>query len=156
MTSIRSFRFKQTQDSTVSRLFAGGFECNVLEDGHRDVKEYGKTRIPAGTYKLTLRTHGGFYDRYTKLYKAPHPMIQLVDVPGFEDVLIHRGNAVDDTKGCLLLGMRFDLTNGVYRISESEKAYNAFRAAIQKDIDAAPKNGGVVGTIEIKEDFTHA
>lgn len=154
MINAKLFRFKQTDDSTVGRFHCGAFECFVLEDGFRKEKVKGETRIPAGKYKLVMRTHGGFYDRYTKLYKEPHPMIQLVDVPGFEDVLIHRGNAVADTMGCLLLGNRYDMINGVYRLSESEKAYNAFRAAIAKDISEAMAKDGVLGWLKITEEFS--
>ena len=39
------------------------FLAYTLEDEQRDVKVYGETRIPAGTYKLKLRTVGGFHTR---------------------------------------------------------------------------------------------
>lgn len=123
-------RFNQTPDSTIGRYFLGKFECYCLEDGFRDPKEYGKTRIPAGRYPLVLREHGGFYERYTREYKQPHPVLEIKDVPGFTDVLIHKGNLVTDTLGCHLLGTTYTLQNGVYQVAESKKAYDKFHEVI--------------------------
>ena len=40
-----------------------------------------ETRIPAGTYKLRLKTWGG-YDRYTKRFGEMHKgMLEVLDVP---------------------------------------------------------------------------
>ena len=75
-----------------------------MEDEHRVVKKYGETRIPAGTYKLELRTEGGFHSRYKKKYGFHEGMIWVKDVPGFEYILLHVGNNDENTAGCLLLG----------------------------------------------------
>jgi hypothetical protein len=127
---IKLIRFRQTKDSTIGRLYAGPFECYVLEDGHRDVKEPGKTRIPAGRYKIECRFHGGLYERYTKQYKESHPMLELKSIPGFTDVLIHTGNTVLDTMGCLLVGTTYSLVGGCFQILESKKAYDALRKEV--------------------------
>lgn len=80
----------------------GEFFCFVIEDGYRELKEAGKTRIPAGEYKIIPRKHGGFFARYQK--KFGHAFaIQIADVPGFQDILIHTGNTKEDTRGCLLV-----------------------------------------------------
>jgi len=93
-----------TRNSTVSELRTekGQFLCFVVEDGYRKIKEYGNTRIPPGTYMIHQRTHGGFYQRYRKRFGhkfVPH----LLNVPRFTHILIHIGNTVKDTKGCLLV-----------------------------------------------------
>jgi hypothetical protein len=82
------------------------FLCYTLEDEQRDVKVWGETRIPAGTYKLGLRTEGGFHNRYLSRYGADFHkgMIWVLDVPGFEWILWHSGNTDENTAGCLLLG----------------------------------------------------
>lgn len=94
----------QTSDSTLSKMTCDGeFMCFVLEDGHRQVKEYGQTRIPDGTYQVTERKHGGFYEKYRK--RLGHEFVPWIqNVPGFEDILIHTGNEVTDTAGCLIVG----------------------------------------------------
>lgn len=102
---VVSERFGFGRDSTLSALWIDttlvGF---VIEDERRKAKVYGETCIPAGTYSLALRHHGGFHERYGQRFGTMHKgMIELVGVPGFSDVLIHCGNTDDDTNGCLLV-----------------------------------------------------
>ena len=106
---LEVLRFSSQKDSTNGILFditnGRKFLCYTLEDEHRDVKEYGETRVPAGTYNLSLRKVGGFHERYKKKYGAFHKgMLQVMDVPNFEYILIHTGNTDEHTAGCLLLG----------------------------------------------------
>lgn len=93
----------ENQNSTLSQMRVdGAFFCFVIEDGHRPVKIAGETRIPEGVYKVKQRTYGGFYERY----RARHGhafAIELENVPGFADILIHTGNTKEDTRGCLLV-----------------------------------------------------
>ena len=83
------------------------FLCYTIEDAYHPTKIYGETRIPAGTYKLTLRAEGGFHNRYSKKYSGKpnwhQGMIYVNDVPNYEYILWHVGNSPIDTKGCLLL-----------------------------------------------------
>ena len=103
-------RISSGKDSTSGMLFEINngkrtFLAYTLEDEQRDVKVWGETRIPAGTYKLELRTEGGFHTRYSGKYGAMHKgMIHVQDVPGFEYILWHTGNTDENTAGCLLLG----------------------------------------------------
>lgn len=96
----------QTDNSTLSILsHSGDFLCFVLEDGYREKKVPGHTRIAPGRYRLAKRTHGGFYERHKR--KWGHEFaIEILDVPEFSDVLIHPGNITDDTRGCLLVGLK--------------------------------------------------
>jgi hypothetical protein len=104
-------RVSSQKDSTSGLLFEVNngkrtFLCYTLEDEQRDVKVWGETRIPAGTYKLKLRTVGGFHTLYLSRYGADFHkgMIWVQDVPGFEFILWHAGNTDENTAGCLLLG----------------------------------------------------
>jgi hypothetical protein len=103
-------RISSGKDSTSGMLFEINngkrtFLAYTLEDEQRDVKVWGETRIPAGTYKLELRTEGGFHTRYSGKYGAMHKgMIHVQDVPGFEYILWHTGNTDEHTAGCLILG----------------------------------------------------
>ena len=107
---LEVLRISSQDDSTSGILFdvVNGkrkFLCYTLEDEQRDVKVWGETRIPAGTYKLKLRTEGGFHSRYTGKYGDWHKgMIWVQDVPGFEFILWHTGNTDESTAGCLILG----------------------------------------------------
>jgi len=108
---LEVLRFSSQKDSTSGILFdvvngKRNFLCYTLEDEHRDVKVWGETRIPAGTYKLEFRKEGGFHNRYLSRYGTPFHkgMIWVKDVPGFEYILWHSGNTDENTAGCLLLG----------------------------------------------------
>jgi len=104
-------RISSGKDSTSGMLFEISqnkrtFLAYTLEDEQRDVKVWGETRIPAGTYKLKLREEGGFHNKYLNKYGKPFHkgMIHVQDVPGFEYILWHTGNTDEHTAGCLILG----------------------------------------------------
>ena len=107
---LEVLRISSQKDSTNGLLFdvTGGkrvFLCYTLEDEHREEKVAGETRIPEGTYKITLRKVGGFHSRYTNKYGEMHKgMLWVRDVPGFEYILIHTGNTDEHTAGCLIVG----------------------------------------------------
>jgi hypothetical protein len=107
---LEVLRFSSEDDSTSGLLFdiTNGnrkFLAYTLEDEYRKEKEMHETRIPAGTYNVTLRTEGGFHQRYVAKYGDMHKgMLWVKDVPGFEYILIHTGNTDEHTSGCLLLG----------------------------------------------------
>jgi hypothetical protein len=107
---LEVLRFSSQTDCTHGILFevtdiGKRFLCYTLEDEHRALKVKGETRIPAGTYNIKLRKEGGFNQRYTKKYSNIHRgMLHVVDVPGFEYILIHTGNTDEHTAGCLIVG----------------------------------------------------
>jgi Family of unknown function (DUF5675) len=102
-------------------------QCFTLEDQHQRIKVPGETRIPAGRYRLKLRSLGEsphFDKRYTEKFGAEHRgMIEICDVTGFTAVLIHIGNTDADTRGCVLVGMRGDAMAEPKVIGTSEIAY---------------------------------
>ena len=81
------------------------FLAYTLEDEYRGEKVYGETRIPNGTYKLGLRKTGGYHQKYSKRFSDFHiGMLHVLNVSGFEYILIHCGNTDEHTAGCLLVG----------------------------------------------------
>ncbi len=82
--------------------------CFTCEDAVRDIKIYGITAIPAGTYKIIMT--------WSNRFKKVLPL--LVDVPKFTGVRIHSGNTDDDTDGCILVG----LTRTAEGVGDSRKA----------------------------------
>ena len=144
---LEVLRFSSQKDSTNGILFditnGRKFLCYTLEDEHRDFKEYGETRVPAGTYNITLRTVGGFHGRYLKKYGEMHKgMLWVRNVPNFEYILIHTGNTDEHTAGCLLLGdtqqTNFGESNGF--VGSSVNAYKRVYPAIAEVLE----NGGDV------------
>ena len=65
---LKVLRFSSQEDSTSGLLFLEGkkgleFLCYTLEDERRVLKVKGETRVPSGTYKIELRTEGGFHEK---------------------------------------------------------------------------------------------
>jgi hypothetical protein len=70
--------------------------CWTLEDAIRPpgVKVHGQTCIPPGRYRL----------RFVMSARFGPDTLSLDDVPMFQYIRIHAGNAIDDTDGCILVG----------------------------------------------------
>ena len=73
---------------------------HTLEDTLRPLgtKLSGTTCIPPGTYAIKSR----FSPKFQKI--TPH----LLNVPGFQFILIHSGNNPAHTQGCILVGLGAD------------------------------------------------
>ena len=105
-------RYSSEKDSTLGLLFLVNdetnkkdFLCFTLEDEKREVKVYGETRIPEGTYQIKYRKEGGYHNKYTKRFPNIHRgMLHITDVPNFEYILVHCGNDTSHTHGCVLVG----------------------------------------------------
>jgi len=92
---------------TIGKLFINDvYFCDTLEDKDRGLKQtmslaeihkikiQHETAIPSGTYKVIVNMS----PRFNRI------LPRLLDVPGFDGVLIHRGNTDKDTSGCILVG----------------------------------------------------
>ena len=109
---LEVIRFSSEADSTSGLLFdvtnGRKFLAYTLEDEYRDsenAKVMAETRIPAGTYKVILRTIGRIHNNYIKRFADIHKgTLHVIDVPNFKYILIHCGNTDEHTAGCLLVG----------------------------------------------------
>ena len=91
---------------TIGTLYINGVRfCDTLEDANRDLNHNGTfdngeqkvmhhTAIPFGTYNIIVC--------YSPKFRRYLPRLQ--NVPHFSGILIHRGNAAEDTSGCILVG----------------------------------------------------
>lgn len=92
---------------TIGRLYANGeFLCNTIEDVDRKlnqnmsateiqrIKVAAETAIPTGTYSM----------RVTMSPKFKRELVEIVNVPAFSGIRIHRGNTAQDSAGCLIVG----------------------------------------------------
>ena len=88
----------QIQTESNKEFLTKKYFCDTLEphaiDWRKEEKIAGKTAIPTGRYKVVLG--------YSKTYKRRMPFLQ--NVPHFTGIMIHTGNSVDDTRGCILVG----------------------------------------------------
>ena len=89
-------RYAATGKVTLGRLSVDGKHCcYTLEDEVRTgPKVWGETAIPAGVYEIIINMS----PRFKKL------LPRLLNVPGFDGILIHKGNTAKDTYGCILVG----------------------------------------------------
>ena len=106
------------QSYTISNLIIDNkVFCQVLEDADRgldssmplakilELKKPSITAIPRGTYEVTLDVYSpkfGSKSFYKEVCNGKLP--RLLNVKGFEGVLIHCGNTDKDSAGCLLVG----------------------------------------------------
>lgn len=110
-------RVAKKDEYTIGRLYVdGNLFSDTLEDCDRGLtqdmpleeikakKVYGKTAIPTGTYEIDMNTVSPKFEKrsWAKPYGGKIP--RLVNVPGYEGVLIHVGNTSESTSGCLLVG----------------------------------------------------
>lgn len=117
-------RFFSDADTSVGLLRVNGErQCFIIEDEFREKKVPGETRIPAGKYKLIARAYGGFYNRYSQKWDWHQEMIEVADIIGFTDVLIHPGNTDGNTEGCLLPNASASMTLSDIRGATSVAAY---------------------------------
>ncbi len=66
-------RIVSDNDTTISLIFInGGFTCFGLEEEYRKDKVPAETRIPAGNYRVGLRTVGDFHARYSRKFPGLH------------------------------------------------------------------------------------
>lgn len=78
--------------------------------------------IPAGIYICERRIsprHGETFE--------------VMDVSNRTDILFHKGNFDDDTKGCILLAESFDRINGEPAIKDSKTALSEFMFILEKE-----------------------
>ena len=155
MKTLQLRRFYSNGESTVGELLIktgitdAVHLCYVLEDEVRKTKVMHETCIPEGTYRVGIHPNaaGRFVTAYKKRWDWHRGVMELKNVPGFTDVLIHTGNRDDHTSGCLLVG------NGL-TVTEDESTVNGSRGAYavlyQKLIDSA-ENGEL--EIEIVTDI---
>lgn len=77
--------------------------CYTLEDQIRELegvpvsswKIKGETAIPAGSYTMI----------FSKSVRFGIILPEILEVPGFSGIRIHTGNVIEDTEGCLLVGL---------------------------------------------------
>jgi len=109
---LKLIRKEFTDKGAIGELYVNGeYECLTSE------KIGGAGVIPAGAYDVVV----DFSSRFQRL--LPH----LVNVPNFEGVYIHPGDADKDAGGCILLGQ----TMGQDSISGSKQAFEALFAKLQ-------------------------
>lgn len=126
-------RFYKGNKYTVGRLYIDNkYICDTMEDKDRGLtqdmplaeikkkKVYSQTAIPTGTYKVVVSNSPKF--------KRNLP--RLLNVPGYDGILIHRGNTHNDSAGCILVGEN-KLVGKVINSTKYEKLITELLTAAQ-------------------------
>lgn len=116
----------EVDGATLGILRGEGFECCTLEDRWRNNLP-NLSCIPKGRYVL-------------KRVDSPHfgDTFEVMNVPGRSKILIHAGNTIEDTEGCILLGSSFGRLLESLAVIKSREAFKAFMAHM------AGKSGGAL------------
>ena len=128
---------------TVGILYVDGVRfCETLEDRDRglfqgdtlsqikSLKVYGETAIPVGTYTVAMDVLSPKYSAvawYKELCGGKMP--RLLDVPGFEGILIHPLNNPLQTYGCVGVGRNTKVGELTESKATFKKLYKKMKAA---------------------------
>lgn len=119
--------------------------CEVIEDKDRGLKDSmtseqiklikkpNMTAIPTGTYDVTLDVFSSKFGNvpfYKKVCNGKLP--RLLNVKGFEGILIHCGNTQLDTSGCLIVGENKVKGKVINSKITFEKLYNILKNSKDK------------------------
>lgn len=139
-------RFKAPEYTIGDLYIDGQWFCNTLEDTDRDLSQdmlltyiqnkkiKSQTAIPTGTYKVDMDTVSPKYSNYSKYPYAKQfsaKMPRLLNVKGFEGILIHAGNTQKDTDGCILVGI--NKVKG--QVINSQATWKKLMSVLLKDKD---------------------
>lgn len=148
MELIVNRKYKK-QNYTIGELYVDGkFFSNTLEDADRGLddsmslakirklKKPSITAIPKGTYKITLDVISPRFCTKT-FYKqvCDGKLPRLLNVKGFEGILIHAGNTAKDTDGCLLVGMNLEKGKVLKSQETFKKLYEILKSTKLKGED---------------------
>lgn len=104
---------------TISHIYVNGeYVCDAVEDYDRGLdqgmtlaeirkrKVYKQTAIPTGTYELTMDIISPKFSQMT-YYKnfCKGRMPRLLNVKGYDGILIHCGSNANSSAGCVIVGL---------------------------------------------------
>ena len=140
-------RIFNNQKYCISHVYVDGvYVCDAIEDTDRgwhngmsdayirNNKVYAKSAIPVGTYDITLNIVSPKFNQkeyYNKFCNGKLP--RVLNVPGFDGILWHRGRTEKDSAGCLILG--YNTIKG--QVTNSQQAFEKLYKILQE----ANKNG---------------
>ena len=129
--------------STIGELYVDGkFFCYTLEDedlglyqqmGEEQIKKIkvaGRTCIPYGRYEVVMNIKSNRFSQIKQYAFCNGYLPRLVDVPGWDGVLIHIGNWAKDTEGCILVGT-WDGEKEDW-VSDSKIAFNKLMSLLEE------------------------
>ncbi|CCH49594.1 DUF5675 family protein [Pseudodesulfovibrio piezophilus] len=115
LKKVELMRVEQGDEGTFGVLrLEGRAYCVTLEPPDRD-NMANMSCIPAGHYMCRLVESPRFGRTF-----------EVMNVPGRSHILLHPGNVVGDTRGCVLLGREFGRLRGDRAVLNSGKTFAGF------------------------------
>lgn len=131
---------------TIGKIYIDGqYVCDCIEDKDRGLKQsmtleqinklkvFGQTAIPTGEYKVTLNVISPKYSKSTwyKQNANGARVPRILNVKGFDGVLIHTGNTAADSQGCVIVGVN----DKVGMVSKSKETFKKLYQILQSSKD---------------------
>lgn len=129
-------RIAKKADYTIGKVYINGvYLCDSIEDKDRGLKQSmslseirnvkipKQTAIPSGNYEVTLNVKSPTFSQ-KQFYKnyCDGRVPRLLNVPGFDGILMHCGSTQNSSAGCIILGYN----TVVGRVTNSETAFKIF------------------------------
>lgn len=128
MKEIVIARHGSTPWGTFGHLYVAGEQFATVELPWR-----GNLRnvscIPVGTYLIRLGEH-------VQQDGTRYPCYELQDVPDRSNIEIHIANYATDLLGCIGIGSRFSILNGVPAVASSSAAHARWLEIMNDDVEA--------------------
>lgn len=131
---------------TIGKIYVDGqYICDCIEDKDRGLKQsmtleqinklkvFGQTAIPTGEYKVTLNVISPKYSKSTwyKQNANGARVPRILNVKGFDGVLIHTGNTEANSCGCVIVG----INDKVGMVSKSKETFKRLYQILQSSKD---------------------
>jgi len=112
---LEIIRMEQTKEGTLGALRIDKILfCDTLEPPW-DMNEPFKSSIPTGQYNCFKINSPKFGETF-----------EIMNVPGRNNVLIHAGNIVEDTEGCIIVGQYWGKLKGNRAVLNSGNTFREF------------------------------
>src|SRR5216684_529742 len=98
------------------------FQCSTLEHAYTDEQGGFNPKIPPGFYKCVRGVHKLEHSHQFETF-------EITNVPNHTGILFHVGNFNNDSDGCVLLGLKMNLSDkDSLMISDSRTTFEEFMA----------------------------
>lgn len=127
---------------SIGKLYVdGAYFCDTIEDKDRGLndsmsevkirsaKVANETAIPTGTYNVTLNVQSPRFKNRAQYAFCKGYLPRLLNVKGFDGVLIHIGNTQKDSSGCILVGQNKVVGQVINSTETFKKLYAVLDAA---------------------------
>lgn len=122
MIELERYAYCPTHTEGVLRV--GSFECFTIERPWLGNIQ-GRSCVPEGMYEATLDVHHGTAG------DTPYECVELLGVPGRDQIQVHIANWVHQLRGCIALGCELGVLDGERAALRAKKAFDAFMIQVR-------------------------